>query len=232
MNLETIAVAQTGSLSAVSIVHDLRNPLAAIHGSAEVLARSTLSQRQVHRIARNMYCASVRMRELLEELLDHSRSAETALELCPVGELVAGAVDKIAVSAEFKSVQIVQAIPEGLLIPLDRRRMHRVLVNLLVNALEAMPDGGTVRISAVSGDGFVLIKVRDSGPGIAPEIRDRLFQPFTTSGKAGGLGLGLFFSRQAVIDQGGEMWAESSRLGACFAVRLPRTIPKSSTLSC
>lgn len=137
-----------------------------------------------------------------------------------------------AVSAEFKSVQIVQAIPEGLLIPLDRRRMHRVLVNLLVNALEAMPDGGTVRISAVSGDGFVLIKVRDSGPGIAPEIRDRLFQPFTTSGKAGGLGLGLFFSRQAVIDHGGEMWAESSRLGACFAVRLPRTIPKSCPVSC
>lgn len=224
MNLETIAVEQTGSLSAASIVHDLRNPLAAIHGSAEVLARSRLSQRQVHRIARNMYCASVRMRELLEELLDRSRSAEKAVELCRVGELVAGAVDKIAVSAEFQSVRIVQAIPEGLLVPLDRRRMHRVLVNLLVNALQVMPDGGTVRISAVSGNGFVLIKVRDSGPGIAPEIRDQLFQPFTTSGKTSGLGLGLFFSRQAVIDHGGEMWAESSQLGACFAVRLPGTI--------
>jgi signal transduction histidine kinase len=66
-----------------------------------------------------MYCASVRMRELLEELLDRSRRAEKAVELCSVGELVAGAVDKIAVSAEFQSVRIVQAIPESLLVPLQ-----------------------------------------------------------------------------------------------------------------
>jgi len=177
MNLETMAIEQTGSLSAASIVHDLRNPLAAIHGGAEVLARTRLSQRQVHRIARNMYCASVRMRELLEELLDRSRRAEKAMELCPVGDLVADAVDKIAVSAEFQSVRIVQAIPEGLLVPLDRRRMHRVLVNLLVNALQVMPDGGTVRVSAASGNGFVLIKVRDSGPGITPELRGHSSNP-------------------------------------------------------
>lgn len=223
MNVVTIAPEQTGSLSAAaSIVHDLRNPLAAIHGSAEMLVYSRLSQPQVRRIARNMYCASVRVRELLEEFLDRSRGAEKKVESSDVGELVRTAVDKVAVSAEFQSVHIVQAIPEGLVIALDRRRMCRVLVNLLVNALEVMPKGGTIHISAVSDSRSVFIRVRDTGPGIPPEIRGRLFQPFATAGKASGIGLGLASSRQAVIDHGGEIWAEQPLRGACFAVRLPR----------
>ena len=218
-----IASEQTGSIPAVavSIVHDLRNPLAAIHGSAEMLAGSKLSQAQVHRIARNMYCASVRMRELLNEFLERSSGVEKEAEPSDLRELVATAVDKIAVSAEFQSVQIVQVVPEGLVITLDRHRMHRVLVNLLVNALEVMPDGGTIRISAIPVRDSVLIKVSDTGPGIAPEILDRLFQPFATAGKAGGLGLGLALSRQAVLDQGGQVWAESSAQGASFTIRLP-----------
>lgn len=147
-----------------------------------------LSQTQARRIARNIYCASVRMRELLEEFLDQSRdqtrSAEREGELSDVHELVTRAVDRIAVTAELQAVRIVCVVPVGLSIMLDRHRIHRVLVNLLVNALEAMPHGGSIHISAVSDRHSVLIRVRDSGPGIAPEIRDRLFQPFATAGKA------------------------------------------------
>lgn len=230
MSAGIIASEQTGSLSGIaSIVHDLRNPLATIHGGAEMLVGSRLSQSQIHRLARNMYCASVRMRELLEECLDRSRRAEKRIELSDVGELITSAVGKILVSAQFQSVHIVQIAPRGLVIALDWHRMHRVLVNLFVNALEVMPHGGTIYVSAVSQRRFVVIRVRDTGPGIAPEIRDRLFQPFATAGKATGLGLGLAFSRQAVIDHGGQIWAElSSRRGACFAFRLPRTPPKAN----
>jgi signal transduction histidine kinase len=120
-------------------------------------------------------------------------------------------------------VHIVQDVPEGLAILLDRGRIQRVLVNLLVNALDVMPDGGTIRISALVERHSVLIRVRDTGPGIASEIRDRIFQPFATAGKAGGLGLGLALSRQAVLDHGGRMWLESGSAGACFAFCLPRT---------
>jgi signal transduction histidine kinase len=227
----SIASELTASGSAVvSIVHDLRNPLATIHGSAEMLAGSSLSQPQVHRIARNMYCASIRMRELLEEFLERSRVAEKERESCDLRELINSAVEKIAVSAEFQSVHIVQVVPEGLIVTLDRRIILRVMVNLLVNALEAMPNGGTISISAISGQRSVLIRVRDTGPGIAPEIRGQLFQRFVTKGKAGGIGLGLAFSRQAVIDHGGKIWAESTGRGACFALRLPRTIPQRSAV--
>jgi signal transduction histidine kinase len=114
---------------------------------------------------------------------------------------------------------------------MDRNRIHRVLVNLLVNALEVMPQGGTIHVSAVSQGRSVLIRVRDTGPGISPEIRDRLFQPFATAGKADGLGLGLAFSRQTAIDHGGEIWAESPRRGACLVIRLPRKIARPSAAS-
>ena len=77
---------------------------------------------------------------------------------------------KIADAAELQTVHIVQFIPEGLSIVVDRQRIHRVLVNLLLNALEAMPDGGRILISAVSKRHSILIRIRDSGTGIALEI--------------------------------------------------------------
>ncbi len=144
MNVASIPARQPGSLSEVaSIVHDLRNPLATIHGSAEILVRTRLSRPEVHRIARNMYNASVRIRELVEEFLDQSRGTAQGVELADIRSLIEAAVERIAVSAEFQSVNIVQSVPEGLVVLLNRHSIHRVLVNLLVNALEAMPKGGT-----------------------------------------------------------------------------------------
>jgi signal transduction histidine kinase len=206
-----------------SIVHDLRNPLSTIHGSAELLIRSRLSESQIRRVVRNMYGASIHMRELLDEVLTRFRGTDNGAEPNDLSELVTSAVGKVAVVAQAQSVEIVQNVPEELVITLDRPRIQRVLVNLLVNALDVMPDGGTIRISAFVERHSVLVKVRDTGPGIAPEIRDRIFQPFVTAGKAGGLGLGLTLSRQAVIDHGGRMWLESGSAGACFAFSLPRT---------
>jgi signal transduction histidine kinase len=204
-----------------SIVHDLRNPLAAIHGGAEMLIGSVLSPTQAHRIARNIYAASVSMHQLLEEFLDQARRATQEPEPSDVYELVTGAVEKVALAAELQGVRFVCVVPVGLTVMLDRRRIHRVLVNLFVNALEAMSEGGEIHIAVISEGHSMSIRVRDSGTGIAPEIRDRLFQPFATAGKANGVGLGLALSRQAVLDHGGEMWVEPSLEGACFALRLP-----------
>lgn len=230
MNTATVASDPPSSISEVlSFVHDLRNPLAAIHVSAELLIRSSAAQPQVHRLARNMYRASLRMRELLEQCLDRDRCADRDFEVSDLRDVVADAVEQVAASAELQSVGILQNIPDGVFLPMDRHRIDRVLVNLLANALEVMPNGGTIHVSALSGRRSVWIRVRDTGPGIAPEIRDRLFQPYATAGKPNGLGLGLAASRQAVVDHGGDMWAESPRRGACFMMRLPRTIVKRRT---
>jgi signal transduction histidine kinase len=213
-----------------SFLHDIRNPLCAIHGSAEMLIGSKFSEAQFDRLTRNLYGASVRMKELLDEFISRYIQVDKAAEISDLREVIAGAVAKIAFLAETQSVQIIQNVPENLAIALDRHRIQRALVNLFVNALEAMPDGGTLRISAIPQNHSVLIKVRDTGPGISPEIGARLFQPFATAGKVNGLGLGLAAARQTVADHGGEIWAESSRDGACFAIRLATHLAPSNVV--
>jgi signal transduction histidine kinase len=228
----TTVVEPAGAVPEItSIVHDLRNPLSTIHGSAEVLISSRLSERQVHRIARNLYGASVRMKELLDEILTRYKGTDRDLVPCDLRELVVGAIDKVALVAEAQSVEIIQNVPDNLVITLDRQRIQRVLVNLFVNALDVMPSGGSIRISALPQHSSILIKVRDTGPGIDPEIRDRLFQRFATAGKSGGLGLGLAFSRQAVLDHGGQMWVETGGQGTCFAFYLPKHGAAHGTIS-
>ncbi len=207
---------------AMSIVHDLRNPLAAIHSGAEMLNASQLPEQQMRRLARNMYNASVRIQELLQDYVDRCRTPGSRLRPSNLRTLVARAVEKIAAVAEAQSVVVLQDVPTDQVVILDPSRIGSVLANLLVNALEAMPTGGSIHISARTTESLVVIRVRDTGPGIAPEIRDCLFQPFVTAGKPNGWGLGLAQSRQVVTDHGGEMWLESppSR-GACFAFSLP-----------
>jgi signal transduction histidine kinase len=132
---------------------------------------------------------------------------------------VAGSLEGAAAAQQ---VRIVLNMPEGLDLPLDRRRIERVFLNLMGNALEAMPGGGAIAVSAAAEPESVVVTISDTGPGIAPEIRSRLFQPFVTARKKAGLGLGLALARQAVVDHGGEMWADSSESGANFLFRLPR----------
>ncbi len=207
---------------ATSIVHDLRNPLATIYGGAEMLLYSELSEAQTQRLAGNMFGASRRIQELLQDLLDLGQGKAGAIRPCELREIagsVAGSLESVAAAQQ---VRIALEIPEGLELALDRRRIERVFLNLIGNALEAMPEGGTIAVSAAAAPDAVVVTVSDTGPGIAPEIRSRLFQPFVTAGKKGGMGLGLALARQAVVDHGGDMWVDSSGSGASFRFRLPR----------
>ena len=214
-------ISTIGRLSG-SIVHDLRNPLAAIYGGAEMLVDADLPPAHVKRLAGNIYRASRRIQELLQDLLNVSRGKHRAPELCRLREVASAAGDSLAAAAEAQGVTVTLEIPPEIEVPLERSRMERAFVNLIGNALEAMPDGGEVRISAEVEDGAVLIHVEDNGPGIAPEIRSQLFQPFVSAGKRNGLGLGLALSRQTVLEHGGDMWVESQPgRGARFSFRLP-----------
>ena len=132
-------------------------------------------------------------------------------------------------AAEKQSVRILNDVPDGVEIPAERSRMERVFFNLIANAVEAMPHGGKVHISARKADNCMLIAVEDTGPGIPAGIRDRLFEPFVTAGKSQGLGLGLALSRETVLDHGGDMWTEPAA-GARFVIRLP--LPAKAGIKC
>jgi signal transduction histidine kinase len=214
-------ISTIGRLSG-SIVHDLRNPLAAIYGGAEMLVDADLPPSHVKRLAGNIYRASRRIQELLQDLVNVSRGKTQAPESCRLREVAAAACESLAAAAEAQGVAIQLAIPSELEVPLDRSRMERAFVNLIGNALEAMPDGGQVRIAATMESGSAIIRVEDTGPGIPAEIRSKLFQPFVTAGKRNGLGLGLALTRETVLEHGGEMWVESEPgRGARFIFRLP-----------
>ena len=214
-------ISTIGRLSS-SIVHDLRNPLAAIYGGAEIMVDSDIAPPQLKRLAGNIYRASRRIQELLQDLVNVGRGKTDGAEICRLREVAAAACDSLAQTADVQRVQFRLDIPESIELPLERARVERVFINLIGNALEAMPNGGEIRIDAAVDSDAVTVQVSDTGPGISPDIRDHLFQPFVSSGKKNGLGLGLALSRQTILDHGGDMWAESSLgQGACFHFRLP-----------
>lgn len=214
-------ISTIGRLS-TSIVHDLRNPLAAIYGGAEMLVDDDLSQPQVKRLASNIYRSSRRMQELLQDLVDVTRGNAQAAEPCRLREVVEAAVEPYSALAESHHIYIHCDVPGNVELSLERSRMERVFGNLTTNAIDAMPDGGNIEISAVRDNASVVVRVQDNGPGISAEIAGKLFQPFVTAGKKNGLGLGLALSRHTVLDHGGDLWVESTPgKGATFFIRLP-----------
>jgi signal transduction histidine kinase len=212
-------LATIGHLS-TSIVHDLRNPLAAIYGGSEMLVDGELPPPAVKRLANNIYRASRRMQELLQDLVNTSRKAESA-EVCSLHDLIAAACEPLLPVAQTQHVDISFDIPETLEAPVERARMERVFFNLCTNSLEALGHGGRIHISATQNNGCAIVRVTDTGPGIPTQVRHKLFEPFATAGKKNGLGLGLALSRQTVLAHGGDLWSEPVPNGATFCLRLP-----------
>lgn len=213
-------ISTIGRLSS-SIVHDLRNPLASIYGGAEMMVDGNLSESQFRRIAANIYRSSRVINDLLQELVNVSRGRNQAPEVCKLSDVIGAGVDAQTSAAEQQHVTINALVDPSLELPMERARVERVFVNLIGNAIEAMPDGGSVEIRAERNGDHVLVSVDDTGPGIPPSVRDRLFQPFV-SGSRHGLGLGLALSRQTILDQGGDLWAEATEArGARFRIKLP-----------
>jgi signal transduction histidine kinase len=208
-----------------SLVHDLRNPLAAIYGGAEMLVDSDLAPAQSKRLASSIYRASRRIHELLQDLSDTSRGRDENMEMCRLLEVVNAANDVVGQTAEDQSVRVNIDVPENIELTLGRARIERVFLNLMMNALEAMPFGGQLTVAARTENDYVLIDIDDSGVGVPEPARVMLFQPFASVGKKNGLGLGLALSRQTVLDHGGDLWlGEKSGPGALFHMRLPEFV--------
>jgi two-component system sensor kinase FixL len=122
-----------------------------------------------------------------------------------------------------KSVRIaLENEPPAVVFAFDARRLGRVFHNLVNNARDFLDDGGTVFLRFKTSSGELLVELEDTGPGIAPEIADKLFQPFMTHGKAHGTGLGLSICKKIIEDHGGKISARSEPgRGAIFSFTLP-----------
>ena len=214
-------ISTIGQLS-TSIVHDLRNPLAAIYGGAELLMDAEWNPAQTQRLATNIYRSSRMIKDMLQELSDVSRGRAQPAEVCRLHEVIEAAVEASVPAAQANCIAMELAVPPAIELPLERARMERVFLNLIGNAIEAMPTGGKLLIHAELKEHAVIVNVEDSGPGVPKEIRETLFQPFATAGKKNGLGLGLALSRESVQAHGGDLWLDRDFTGGTrFLMRLP-----------
>jgi signal transduction histidine kinase len=210
---------------ASSIVHDLRNPLAAIATAAEMLQRDSLALERRKTLVESQQRAAQRMQEMLSELLDFTRgNYHLELEHHRLACLVERALN--SVNATRAGVQVEVQIPTDLIVTADGERLRRVFENLLNNAVQALSNQTTPRqitIGAVSLEQAIRVDVTDSGPGVPLEIRDRLFEPFVSQGKLGGTGLGLAIAKSIIEAHGGIIGLETStEHGADFYFLLPR----------
>ncbi len=209
------AVARMAAVAA----HEIRTPLGIIRGTIELMrerASGTLPERDRAALA-DVLAEVERLRQLTEDLLDLAADRPLALAPADVAEILADAAQGLRASHPAVEVRLeVAALPK---VNADPGRLRQAVANLLANAAQA--GARTVELRAAAPDGTIRITVRDDGPGIPPDIRERLFDPFVT-GRAGGTGLGLAISRRFVERHGGTLTllAQEDR-GAAFEMRLP-----------
>ncbi|WP_448601331.1 ATP-binding protein, partial [Thermoflexus hugenholtzii] len=217
------------------IVHDLRNPAASVQTALDFLLSESVGpllpeQRDVLTIARDNVGRMLRM---VNTILDLRRlqSGQAILQrrVFSVAEQVAGILREISLLIREKALEVRVEIPPDLPpVWADELLVARVLQNLLDNAIKFTPSGGTIWIrAAVENTGMVRVEVADSGPGVPPELREHLFQPFVTGMVKGrGFGLGLAFCKLAVEAHGGRIWVEDRpEGGAVFVFTLPLVPP-------
>jgi signal transduction histidine kinase len=156
---------------------------------------------QVKRLAGNIYRAARRMRDLLADLTSVAKGHGSTAEICDIREVIGMALEAMG----NQNVQILVDAPEVAEIKLVRSRIERVFFNLIANSVEAMPDGGEIRIGVRKASGCALVAVEDTGPGIPCRIHE---------------GLGLALCRQTILEHGGDMWTEPAA-GARFVIRFP-----------
>ncbi len=215
------------------VSHELRTPLNAVMGWAKMMSSSTLDEKKRVRAIETIDRNAVAMAQLIEDLLDISRiiSGKMRLEVQPVDlcRIVEAAIESVRPAAEAKSIRITHTFDAE--IPSlvgDPTRLQQIVWNLLSNAVKFTPKGGVISIIVDREDAGVVVRVADTGKGIAAEFLPHVFDPFRQQDAShtrsrGGLGLGLAITRQLVELHGGNIEAHSDGEGhgATFIVHLP-----------
>lgn len=223
-------LAAVGKMAAV-ITHEVRNPLSSIGLNAELLeeeigkiAAGTPAE-EARTLLRTMQKEVDRLTAITEEYLRFARLPRPRLEREQVNAIVSGVVEFQREELGLRGVRVEASLEDGLPpVDADEAQLRQALLNLIKNAADAMAGAGGGRLRVATGrgpDGMVEVRVSDTGPGIAPEVVGRIFEPFFST-KEGGTGLGLALTQQIVAEHGGRIDVESQvGRGTTFVVRLP-----------
>lgn len=211
---------------AADLAHEIRNPLAAVRGTLQILSGNPPPDEK-QRFTKLVIAEVDRLDRVVEGYLRAARAGTARGGRADIGAALTSVIDLIRSQAERNHVTIECSGGSGLVAPLDLHRLTQVFVNLVLNAVQAMPTGGALRIlcRAIPGsDGipaWTEIIFSDSGAGIAPEDREQIFRPFFTT-KSSGTGLGLSIAHRLVTEHGGTLTLDApTGSGTVFRLRLP-----------
>jgi signal transduction histidine kinase len=210
-----------GHLSA-GLAHEIRNPLASISGAASILHRHLPADEKLERCVHIIDAECQRLNRLLTNFLNFARPRLPSFQQTNLRALLKDVIQLAEHALAKKRITFREQIDNGLPdAECDPDQFRQVLLNLLINAIEASPDGATVTLAADVEDSRIVIRVVDEGSGVAPEHIEKLFDPFFTT-KESGTGLGLPVAHQIVGQMGGQLSARRNPdRGMTFSVALP-----------
>lgn len=190
---------------AAGVAHELRNPLSSIKGLA-VLLRKTFSSGSKDAETADILVREVeRLNRSIGELLDYAKPAQLDRRPENIGEILEKTISLVAMDAESYHIRVSREISPVLpVVSIDRDKLKQVFLNLLLNSIQAMPDGGELTVIALQDQDCIKVTVRDSGCGIAPTNLAKVFDPYFTT-KSDGTGLGLAMSAKIVEEHGGKI---------------------------
>jgi signal transduction histidine kinase len=221
-------LASVGRLAA-GLAHEIGNPLASLIGFEDLLIAGGLSSAEQSDFLLRMRRETERIHKVLRDLLDFARPSQPRDPALPkqpgdVSEAIDDALALVSPQKVMKQIEIVKHVEQPLaLVGLPRSELVQVLLNLLLNAADALDGEGTIQLTCRNQGKTVRIELQDNGPGLAPSVRERLFEPFVTTKEIGrGTGLGLAVCRGLIESAGGIIgWDASFADGTRFVIELP-----------
>jgi len=210
-----------GQLSA-GIAHEIRNPLASIQGAVDILGHGMSAEDPKLEFADIARREVARLEKLTSEILQFSKPAPPQRLNADPHEIIEAACRLVTDQAHRQGIELVRYFNQAhARILVDPEQIKQVLINVLINAIQAQTGGGNIAIRGKVEKGEWITSIQDAGPGINSEQLDRIFDPFFTT-KREGTGLGLSISYQLVKNNGGRIWATSKpKQGACFDIAFP-----------
>jgi two-component system sensor histidine kinase HydH len=206
------------------VAHEVRNPLSSIKGLALLLKNKFPAGSKEQSTAELLIQETERMNRTITEMLSFTRPATLNLQQIDLAQLLERSLELIRAEAADNAITTSFDVEVGLLPVLgDVDRLQQVMMNVLINAMQAMEDGGTIAITLknLQAGGVVELRIHDTGPGIAPDLLSQVFYPYFTT-KQGGTGIGLAISQKIIADHGGSIELESEPgKGTTVIVQLP-----------
>lgn len=213
-------LAVVGELAA-GLAHELRNPLASIFGAIEMLSQEERSEAQP--LFRIVMRETERLNRLVSEFLAYATPASPKVRRVEIAELLDSTLEVLALDPAARGLEIERDLEVAWAMA-DEDQLRQVIWNLVLNAAQASPADGRIRVHCAQEDGDVLLYVEDEGCGIPPHLREKIFDPFFTTKEAGS-GLGLPMIHRVVESLGGAIVVKSEvGVGTRFSIRLPRAV--------